>query len=256
MSSSPRRPILSGKSTTTALWNPLTPPIPSHMIEKVRFSVDNDSSGLLLLPGIQYSDDGISWDTATEAAGPSSPSFTSASGLTHWNAIFTCPDHFSTPTERLFARFGVWVKNVTGTAARAGTVKLTVDVLPKVAGTKMAGPMVTPSSGTTTTWLFTPMLEMPATRVDVARLSWEMEANTGAAETRPGFQTSDDGVTWSSASTLGATTRTSGGITYGTSWSSPAVNTRRFVRFGILTKNNSGSEQEGCVSTLRLDFRS
>ena len=68
MPTSKRRQILSGKSDSAALWNPMSPPMPSHGIEKVRFSVENDSSGLLVLPGIQYSDDGINWDTAEEAA--------------------------------------------------------------------------------------------------------------------------------------------------------------------------------------------
>ena len=60
---SPYRAIYSGKSNSTAdgLWNPLTAMMPSQQVTGVTFTVFLEGTALKVQPGIQYSDDGISW---------------------------------------------------------------------------------------------------------------------------------------------------------------------------------------------------
>lgn len=258
MTSSPQRDILSAKSATEgdAIWNPVTEAIPTHGLTVVRFSMHNDCVGIYLKPGIQYSDDGSTWSTPEKA---NTLSYVSTTGLVHWNTRVSCPDDFgsSPPTERLYARLGFWAYNVSGTKPLAGSVRLIVDQMPTVSGTLAGGPRATPSSGSTSTCLFTPLLEpVPAGPITEVRCTFDMSANTGEALTQPAYQTSDDGVTWSAATAIGAATLSADGVSHGTGWVSISVNTKRHVRFGILTKNATGSENEACISRLRVDWRS
>ncbi len=256
MPTSPMRDILSAKSTTeaNAIFNPMTDAALSHGIYKVRFSVDTEINGMEIKPGLQYSNDGITWSTALKDN--SILSYINSSGVQHFANVLTCPDDWLSATERLFVRFGLWAYNTADSKPRIGRGRMMVDIVPIVSGTITGKRKATPSGGSTVGSLFTPLTEgMSAPRIAEVRCSWEMIANTGAAKTQPGYQTSNDGVTWDTATAIGATTRTSEGLTYGTAWSALSVNTKRLIRFGILTSNDSGTDLEACVSRLRVDWR-
>jgi len=215
-------------------------------------------------PGIQYSADGVTWDAPVALDASDSGLWrtgTSGSGDPEYYVGVDCPDGFggmSPPTERLFARLGLFTINVSGTKAEAGQARMRIDLAPVRGGTVTAGPVATGTGGGAVE-LFTPMTEgLETVNLRQIRMSWEMLANTGDATTRPGYQQSEDGVTWGSVSDLGLTARTGDGITYGTGWENAPFGPLKFTRLGIIGVNGAGSgngDVEGCVSSLVLDWR-
>ncbi len=168
------------------------------------------------------------------------------------------PDDFgaTAPTERLFVRFGFFVYNTTGTEPNLARGRLHVDVRPIPNGGITGGPALSASSGDTTSWQFTPLTSTYQTGTfGTARISWEMASNSGECVSKPAYQLSDDGVTWLAPVAIGATTRSSDGITYGTGFAAVTLTAGRLVRFGLLVQNASGSELHSCSSTIRVDWR-
>jgi hypothetical protein len=256
--------VLSGKtdSPNTALFNPLTPAMNSAGVVAVKFALEIKGSKVKCQPAVQYSADGIVWDTAVAIDPDNAGLWKAAANLPAYYADYiACPAGFdasSPPTERLFVRFGVFVYNsdASDTKAHQGQVRLTVTPIAVVAGSATQGPVVTPTGGSSTE-LFTPVVgPLSTASIAYVRYSWELQARTGTCATRPGYQTSDDGFTWSVAVDSALSPRTSNGITYGTTFASIDLTDARYVRFGIIAENDGGSgDPEAGQSWLRVDWR-
>lgn len=114
----PFMPVWTSKSSTrtSALFVPLTQGFPSERISSVRFGVLFTAPNAEVQPGIQYSADGITWDSAV-GIDLTSGSYWVPSQL-YWQYMaskFSCPSGFAgPPTQRLFVRFGLWVNNLSG----------------------------------------------------------------------------------------------------------------------------------------------
>lgn len=232
-------------------------------VTEVTIAMTVFGDGVKVVPAIQYSDDGETWDTAVAATGvePAEPD-----GTTTYKPL-AVPGGFSGASEKLLVRFGGLVYNASSGddgKSLCAQVRMEVVVTPKEAGTVTGGPFASPSSGATgsgddgvATWLTPWMKSAP---MDQVRVSWEMASRVGDAESVVVYQTSEDGITLGAVKAFAGTARTSNGVTYGTSFSSPgSANTEwqaaRLVRWGSLVRNTSGTVIGGCVSTLRIDWR-
>ena len=272
---SPNMPVWSSKSSTraSALFVPMTQAIPSEKAETARFGVMLTSPTVEVQVGIQYSSDGITWDAAVPLNFATGAYWLQESvSWQYASDRFSCPSSFSgPPTQRLFVRFGLWVNNLSGSKAMMGMAQLVVQLDDIESGSVSAGPMCTPTgggNGATTTEVFTPMTGAISTAaIGSIRASWEQIANSGNVASRPGYQVSKDGVHWTDTTPgaegtfvdPGLTPRTSDGITYGTAFTSVSSSLEdfRWIRFGIIAENNTGSNQliEACQSSIRVDWR-
>ena len=122
--------------------------------------------------------------------------------------------------------------------------------------------------------LFNPLTPaLPLVRTGELRHTLRMDANSGLCGITAAWQVSDDGYTWSDGSTTATpgTFTTFGGLVAnngvsspsqesGTDWTDPFSPTvlRQFVRFGVAVQNtgSTSTENESCVATLRVDWRS
>jgi hypothetical protein len=258
--------IYSGKSNavTSGLWVPMVGGASSQFISGVTFVVHLESSTVEVQPGIQYSDDGVTWDAPEPIDTSESAYWVSSTGRTVVDkasgGFLACPADFgggSPPTERLFVRFGLFVINQ-GSDGKAHGGRAALEVRPQVqeAGSFMAGPIGTATGGGTTE-VFTVGTGTLSTRtIRSVRYSWEQEANTNDVETWPGYQTSEDGVTWSAPVSSGLSPLTTEGIKYGTTFTALNVADHQYIRFGWFGKNGGGgADIEACVSRLRVDWR-
>ena len=102
--------------------------------------------------------------------------------------------------------------------------------------------------------VFHPMTDAVSSEgMGALRVSFGMDANSGACKMRAGYQVSTDGVSWTGTTAAGAW-RTSDGTTFGTSFSTVTID-EPFVRFGLILTENSGSLVEACLGRLRVDVR-
>jgi hypothetical protein len=272
---SPNMPVWTSKSSTRAssLFVPMTQAIPSQHVATVRFGLMLTSPSVEVQVGIQYSSDGIVWDTAAPL-NFATPALWLIEDEAWQFATdrYACPGDFSgPPTERLFVRFGLWVNNLSGSKAMMGMAQLIVQVDDIKAGSVSAGPICTPTgggNGSTTTEVFTPMTGAISTAsTGSIRASWEQISNSGNVASRVGYQVSKNGINWTDTTPgaegtfvdPGLTPRTTAGITYGTGFTSVSASLENFrwIRFGIIAENNTGSNQliEACLSNLRVDWR-
>ena len=272
---SPNMPVWSSKSSTraSALFVPMTQAIPGQKVATARFGLMLTSPTVEVQVGIQYSSDGITWDSPAPLNFATGAFWLSAS--TSWQFAtdrYACPGDFSgPPTEKLFVRFGLWVNNLSGSKAMMGMAQLVVQVDDIESGSVSSGPMCTPTgggNGSVTTEVFTPMTGPISTAtIGSIRASWEQISNSGDVASRVGYQVSKNGVNWTSTASAtegtfvdpGLTPRTSAGITYGTGFTSVSASLEdyRWIRFGIIAENNTVSNQlvEACQSWIRVDWR-
>ena len=106
----------------------------------------------------------------------------------------------------------------------------------------------------TTSESFQPFSQrMPIADFEEVSVSIEVQSRTSALSVRPGIRYSDNGVDWDAAQGLGAAS-TSTGWTYG--GFNAVSSSRRFVQFGAMASNDSGSKVEKGSVALQLMFRS
>lgn len=249
-------------SAATAQFNPLTPAMNSAGVVAVRFALEIAGGKVKGQPGVQYSADGVTWDTPVAIDATDASLWKSAGAApAFYPDEVACPSGFgasSPPTERLFVRFGVFVYNAEASDTKAHQAQVRLGVTPGrvVSGSLTRGPVLTATGGGAVEQ-FTPVVGPVATAgVATVRYSWELQARTGSCSTRPGYQTSNDGATWSSVVDSGASARTSNGITYGTAFGSVDFAGAAFVRFGLIGENDGGTgDPEAGQSWLRVDWR-
>lgn len=256
-----------GSTDAYKLWIPLSGPIETAALKEARFRIQRQSSTLAYAPGVQFSNDGITWEDPaflkTGTAGTYAPSWSTA---TIANIDFVdLVDDFAmnaddNPEEKVFVRFGVWTKNNSGSLVNSAQLNLNVTGKPLNGGTVTSFAMATPTGGDnsgTPVPLFTPLSGPIATAaMGAVRVSFEMTGSPSGVTSRPGYQLSDDGVTWAAAQTLGSATRTADGIEFDSSWHTPSLVSSSFVRFGMWCENSaSNANRRFCVSAMRVDWR-
>jgi hypothetical protein len=95
--------------TTTPVFSCFTEPMNVSNVESIRVEMElrNRSGDIEIKRGLQYSDDGYTWDTATV--------FDDAAGWIATEGYSYGADYTLTDTDRRFVRFGVMAKRSTGT---------------------------------------------------------------------------------------------------------------------------------------------
>jgi hypothetical protein len=81
---------------------------------------------------------------------------------------------------------------------------------------------------------------------------------TDTLETRPAFQLSNDGDTWTDSTNFPAAASTSAGRNYATTWTSTtdnAGNAKQLIRFGVLVKRTSGTTLAYARVQMTIQYR-
>lgn len=250
--------VASSKSSSgDGLFNPLTPWMDSTGIRFVRFAVDVQGRfDCNVCVGVEWSEDGITWNPANgQAVGwdGGTATWKSTEGWTYGNGYV---DTSALSKNLLFIRFGVYARTSSGTTVRNAQVRLRCDLRPvNGAHTYAAGPLEI-ASGTNATPRFYAMTQaIPTQSLNKVRGSWRMDGDTGGADIRGAYQTSDDGVTWSAATALDATYLSADGPWYNSSgFTTVDFSASTYVRFGMQIKQ-SASAREMCQASLRVDVR-
>lgn len=254
-----RMTVASSKSTSgNGVFNGLTPPLNSTNFEQVRFGIDVEGRhNCNVRVGVAWSNDGVIWN----------PTFAESvawdNGVANWKSTegWSYGDGYISLSaltySMLFLRFGVFARSASGSVVRNAQVRLKVDAQPVPgARTLAAGPLVI-ASGTTSTPRFYAMTEAISTsNIVKVRAAWEMTFQTGGAETVPAYQTSDDGVTWGSATALAGSTYLTTDSYYVGLWEtpSPSLSGQNYIRFGMFIRTSAGS-RDMCQASLRIDTR-
>ena len=251
------------------VFAPLTPPLPSQNYAEVRLQVEAFGSKVKLIPALQYSSDGVTWDyseTATLDNGQAWVTVDKNDGTIDFDSWIACPGDWttsadSTPTEALFVRFGVLAINTTGTKYNSCAARMTPSPKGAPAGSIVGGPVAVLTGGGAAE-SFSPVCGPSTTdALSKVRATWSNDGNSGDVETRPAYQLSNDGVTWDTAAALGTySAKTANGTSYAEGVDmdvSTLFENRRLVRFGVLARNTgSGTPPQGCQCSLRIDWRS
>ncbi len=161
--------------------------------------------------------------------------------------------------DRPFLRFGVRAKRGTaGSAFESHAVRLLIRVRPiSAARTVTAGPQVVASGNGSTE--FRPMTDaMPLRNIQKVRYTWRNEGSTPACETLPGYQVSEDGVSWSGLVTSAHAPLVGEGLQYpdgSVDWETVGDD-EEYVRFGVEVSRDTGAlDVEMCTCTMRIDMR-
>jgi hypothetical protein len=182
-----------------------------------------------------------------------------------WTYKDSVVDLYSQGTPKLFVRFGMLARNSSATSkVESVLTRLRLDLRPNPSGTWHWGPTRVQTKGSTSDsdYVFSRLSPaLKAEKITELRVSLEMRADTGNITIQPAYQVSDDNVTWedNSGSGAGTFTRISSvslsaeGYDYG-SFSSVTL-TKKYIRFGVVGKNQSGSLNECCHGLLRVDWR-
>jgi hypothetical protein len=167
--------------------------------------------------------------------------------------------------DRLFVRFGLLTTNSGGTATECHSAKMVVDLAPVRGARTLTTDTVlcmSPRTGAGVgAGVFRPMTEALSTDgITHARATWSLQGETGFIVTRAWFQTSEDGVTWTSGDSLSTTSQNNDGWKYNTTWTDLTTlglsADDRFIRFGIRTARPGGNNtQQMGQCTLRIDVR-
>ena len=261
---SPLIPIFSKKSTSSDNFIPATGALASAGVKSATFGVyleDSTFDNIKVRPGVQYSDDGITWDTAVAIdLGGTGAEYATDAGWTYKTSFV---DLESVATPKVFVRFGFMVLNVSGATVEGGLARLMFDLAPQNGGSLVYGPTKVNSAASSATEVFTPMSEpLEAMQITAVRRALELQASTGGIEIGFGYQVSDDGETWASVKdgTAGtfasvSTTVDTNTIDYDSSYTTVALTTK-YVRFGAYAKNKSGGDDvEAGLASIRVDWR-
>ncbi len=251
--------LWSAKSTTTAVFIPLTQPLNSTEVEEVRISryLESDSGNLTVRPAYNMSDDGITWSSTVTGIG----SFATTAGWVYNTSTETTVS----VDPKLLVRFGLEVKNDSGVGVERAMGRLSVELTPTGGRTLAAPPTQVWSDGTSVSTLFHALTQqIPIQSVEKIRSTVTCEGDSGDAIIQAAYQVSDDGQTWASGASAGATDSSAvfgtaqdgNGKTYGATFAelTPDLE-KQWVRFGIVCKNGTDGKAETCLATLRVDTR-
>jgi len=109
-----------------------------------------------------------------------------------------------------------------------------------------------------TTGFLHPFTEaIPSSGVKSARVSIELNRKTSVLSVQVYYEESYDGLPWTQPGTptLGTALTADGGPTVAADFATLSL-TKRFVRFGVLAKNTSGTTSSLGYVTIRVDTRS
>jgi hypothetical protein len=248
------------------VWNPITRALSSAELKTVRFRVATFgvTGNTQILPGLQWSDDGVNWTSAAAAfTGDSWLSATDGWDFTafqEWRDIWTNP---SSPTKRLFVRFGLFVRSSHSAVANVSAdAELIVEAAPVIAGTLVTPPtrVAVADSGTWVVWRLSDW--MPSAGLNGVRVTASLEGVVTPVQWEEILIQADDPMdlsTWSNLSFKGGTTTTSSsGIVYGSTFtelSGATLPTKRYVAFAIKVRQVSGLAYAPLTMTLRVDAR-
>lgn len=210
-------------------------------------------------PGIQYSNDGVTWDDPVELIEDMDwktnqyPSFVSLGNVT------LPPEHYPVVHDRLLCRLGFFVRRTTSSG---GTVPLMPSVLWEAQPTGVQVQTVMLPADTIATAQSTGTVFLPITdAITIAnwtevRTTAEVLALTDDCEIGIGYWLSDDGVNWGSydsgdwvdglvnvipgtafVSTLGMKYSSNGDPDHPSGWVAPPATTKAFVQLGFVARD-------------------
>ena len=115
-------PVWTNKTTTTWLFHPLSGPMDSTDINKIRasFELRQSSGALLMAPALRMGNDGLTWDSAVQIGTDTS----SNEGVTYGAAFI---DMHTTTQAKVLVQFGVLCKNTTGAIVEQAMAALKID---------------------------------------------------------------------------------------------------------------------------------
>jgi hypothetical protein len=253
-------PLFTKKSGTgSANFCPMTGPLNSVWIKEVRASrwIEAATPKFLSAWAYQTSNDGIDWTTTPTVV----DGYVSTTGwITNTGTVTSV-----TTDPRLFVRFGIACANDTGSAdVEQALGRLRLEVRPVEGATLAVMDQKVFSDGSTTRNAFHPLVG-PVLLESVAehRPTLRLFGSSGLVDVMPGYQVSDDRVSWNdgesgAVGTFGTfgSSRSSAGIDYGTSFTTfSPTQKKRWVRWGVGAKNTSGVVVEAGQASLRVDYR-
>lgn len=251
---SPMRTIASLKSTTTPLFNAMTDWVDVTYINLVMFSIELAGVGNLeCQPAAQFSADGITWDAPIAInLGIGSGNWTSAPNWTHMESYVAAPFGGA---PRTMVRFGLMVRNKAGTKAENAVARLRVTYTNTDGRVTSPAAKLVTTAGSTITNIFNPFTgAISASTFNQVRFSLLISENTGATNLTVAYQKSYDGETWGPLVAIGSEFTTNG-YHYGTTFSALVVADAPFVRWGIRSRNVSGTVVESVLVSMKIDMR-
>ena len=106
----------------------------------------------------------------------------------------------------------------------------------------------------TTTALYVRLIDaIDMSKVKFVRATLQVESPSGAFQGKAGYRYTNDKVTYDTAVDL-TSYQVNGGIIYG-AWVDVTASAKLFAEFGVQTLNQSGTQVEMALATLRIDFR-
>lgn len=250
-------------SDTTSLWNPSPLVLPTAALTEAVFGVYlagvGTSSKIEIGPGIQYSDDGVTFDTAVAVglvAGPPIIYRTSTAGWSFSDTAQTLPP--SPATERRFARLGVFTENtgVGDVNYQGGRARVRIDVPAMAYAQSLTYPLRRVFAYDASYQFFDVTGWMRAEDAARVRVALEVYGSTGGVDLAVGYQECNkpDVTSDITAATYFTTPKVGGdGIVYSTVWEA-LPQTRGHVRIGIGAKTSAGATK-AALAALRLDLR-
>lgn len=117
--------VYSAANATTWLFFPLTGPMVTTQMDESRtaLELDNVSGNVQVQPALQYSDDGVTWDTAVYFGDTQTTTERTTDGTTYETGFTALP----TPA-KTYVRIGVRVKNSSGTAFAAALASIRTEL--------------------------------------------------------------------------------------------------------------------------------
>ncbi len=130
--------------------------------------------------------------------------------------------------------------------------------LQRVPGSWVYGPKAVWTNGTTSPPLFVPLSEpVESAGLISARLSTDMESNSGDCQIRPALRYSPDGVSWGSPKEIVSAWVSTNGPSYGESYidltSLGGTPAKTYVQFGVQTRNGTAGDIQMCLATIRVE---
>lgn len=247
------------QGNASPLFIPMTGAINTAGVSSARvaYNIESDSGNGSYNVAYQMSNDGETWSATVTGLG-------SSSTTTGWNYQESAASSIATD-QRLFVRFGIEMKNSSGTNINTALGQIRLELTETQGFTAVSGPTKVFSDGSASSGLFHALTgAIPYEAISSVRASLELQADSGDAIAKAGYQVSNDGENWfsgdASASegtwTTFGSARNGDGRTYGTTFSSFAPSEKKqWVRFGVDCYNGTAGAAQSCLATLRVDYR-